>query len=169
MSGTEDDFRSIRVGEDEWLALASPDARRFVLQQVTELGYVWDPARQSHGWIGPKSGALAGLATTWAPISEVVEAGEASVPDVSPLSLAQKSALMAQLLADGISAHDGAPPAPPGDARVVEALSPGRRFTDGARVREVVEDAGEWVLVRDPESDWSGRMKRATLDGWEAL
>ena len=94
---------------------------------------------------------------------------DAPVPDISGLSLAQKSDLAAQLKRDGVGGFGAPGPAPVTDAAVGRALLPGQRFAHGGKVREVVAPDGEWVHVVDPESGRKSRMKAATLDGWEAL
>ena len=146
-------------------------AAQWIHQQVTELGYRWVPEAQTHYFARPEGseGQMGGLVMRWAEVGEDERLEELAVPDISGLSLAQKSDLVAQLTRDGVGGFGAPGPAAPSDAEVGSVLSPGQRFTDGERVRDVVEDLGEWVRVRDPESGWSGRMKRSTLDGWEPV
>lgn len=164
------DFKSVRVAENEWMAFTD-SAARFIHRQVLELGYRHDPAVQSHRFAGSSAGALGGLMMKWQEVADAdpVTVSEQSVPDISGLSLAQKSDLAAQLTRDGVGGFGAPGPAAETDAVVGRAVLPGSRFSDGERVREVVELAGEWVHVVDPESGKRSRMKLSTLDGWEAL
>ena len=145
-------------------------AAQFIYQQVVELGYEWSADRQTHRFDRPagSDGQMGGLMMRWVEVGDGERVEELAVPDISGLSLAQRTALQEQLTVLGHGAHRDAPPVFE-SAEVGTALLPGRRFTRNGKTREVLEDAGEWVLVVDPESGWSGRMKRATLDGWEAL
>ena len=163
------DFKSVRVAENEWMAFTDR-AAQFIHQQVVELGYEWSADRQTHRFDRPagSDGQMGGLMLRWVEVGEGERVEELAVPDISGLSLAQRTALQEQLTVLGHGAHRDAPPVFE-SAEVGTALLPGRRFTRNGKTREVLEDAGEWVLVVDPESGWSGRMKRATLDGWEAL
>lgn len=145
-------------------------AARFIHRQVLELGYRHDPAVQSHRFAGSGGGQLGGLMLRWVEVGDDTPAvAEAPVPDISGLSLAQKSDLAQQLKRDGVGGFGAPGPAPETDAAVGRALMPGQRFAHGGKLREVVEPAGEWVHVVDPESGRRSRMKAATLDGWEAL
>lgn len=166
-------FIALRMRSGDTLNFHPHDAAA-ASRQLWEAGFRHHPELQTHRQSipgGPQSQFLAAAGADWvevdAPESEL-ETARREVPDISGLSLAQHTALQEQLTAIGHGAHREEPPAFE-SAEVGVAMLPGQRFSDGARVREVVEDAGEWVLVRDPESGWSGRMKRATLDGWEAL
>ena len=163
------DFMSVRVAENEWMAFTEK-AARFIHRQVLELGYRHDPAVQSHRFAGSGGGQLGGLMLRWVEVGDDTPAvAEAPVPDISGLSLAQKSDLAAQLKRDGVGGFGAPGPAPVTDAAVGRALLPGQRFAHGGKVREVVEPAGEWVHVVDPETGRKSRMKARTLDGWEAL
>lgn len=164
------DFMSVRVAENEWMAFTEK-AARFIHRQVLELGYRHDPALQSHRFAGSGGGQLGGLMLRWVEVdaADPVAAADAPVPDISGLSLAQKSDLAAQLKRDGVGGFGAPGPAPATDAAVGRALMPGQRFAHGGKLREVVEPAGEWVHVVDPETGRKSRMKAATLDGWEAL
>ena len=163
------DFRSVRVAENEWMAFTEK-AARFIHRQVLELGYRHDPELQSHRFAGSGGGQLGGLMLRWVEVGDDTPAvAEAPVPDISGLSLAQKSDLAAQLKRDGVGGFGAPGPAEPTDAAVGRALMPGQRFAHGGKLREVVEPAGEWVHVVDPETGRKSRMKAATLDGWEAL
>ena len=163
------DFMSVRVAENEWMAFTEK-AARFIHRQVLELGYRHDPALQSHRFAGSGGGQLGGLMLRWVEVGDDTPAvAEAPVPDISGLSLAQKSDLAQQLKRDGVGGFGAPGPAPATDAAVGRALLPGQRFAHGGKLREVVEPAGEWVHVVDPETGRKSRMKAATLDGWEAL
>lgn len=163
------DFKSVRVAENEWMAFTD-QAAQFIHRQVLELGYRHDPALQSHRFAGSSAGALGGLMLRWQEVAEVDPvAGDQPVPDISGLSLAQKSDLAAQLKRDGVGGFGAPGPAPVSDAAVGRALLPGQRFASGDRMREVVEPVGEWVHVLDPETGKKSRMKARTLDGWDAL
>lgn len=163
------DFMSVRVAENEWMAFTEK-AARFIHRQVLELGYRHDPAVQSHRFAGSGGGQLGGLMLRWVEVGDDTPAvAEAPVPDISGLSLAQKSDLAQQLKRDGVGGFGAPGPAPATDAAVGRALMPGQRFAHGGKVREVVAPDGEWVHVVDPETGRKSRMKAATLDGWEAL
>lgn len=164
------DFKSVRVAENEWMAFTD-SAAQFIHRQVCELGYRHDPVQQSHEFVGGSGGALGGLTMKWQEVGEetAVASGEQPVPDISGLSLAQKSDLAAQLTRDGIGGFGAPGPGPDTDVVVGLAVLPGARFTHEGKVREVVSPAGEWVHVVDPESGAKSRMKAVTLDRWEAL
>ena len=164
------DFKSVRVGENEWMAFTEK-AARFIHRQVLELGYRHDPALQSHRFTGSGGGQLGGLMLRWVEVdtADPVAAADAPVPDISGLSLAQKSDLAAQLKRDGVGGFGAPGPAAETDAVVGRAVLPGARFTDGVKVRVVESLAGEWVHVVDPDTGKTSRMKLSTLDGWEAL
>lgn len=163
------DFKSVRVAENEWMAFTD-SAAQFIHRQVCELGYVHDPVQQSHVFVGGSGGALGGLTMKWQEVgAEASTVGEQRVPDISGLSLAQKSDLAAQLTRDGIGGFGAPGPGPDTDVVVGLAVLPGARFTHEGKVREVVSPAGEWVHVVDPESGRKSRMKAVTLDRWEAL
>lgn len=164
------DFRSVRVAENEWMAFTER-AARFIHRQVLELGYRHDPGVQTHRFVGGSGGQLGGLMMRWQEVdaADPVAAADAPVPDISGLSLAQKSDLAAQLTRDGVGGFGAPGPAPVTDAAVGRALLPGQRFAHGGKVREVVAPDGEWVHVVDPESGRKSRMKAATLDGWDVL
>ena len=166
------DFKSVRVAEHEWMAFTDR-AAQFIHRQVVELGYVHDPAAQSHYFARPSGaeGQMGGLVMRWQEVdaADPVAAAEAPVPDISGLSLAQKSDLAAQLKRDGVGGFGAPGPAPATDAAVGRALMPGQRFAHGGKVREVVAPDGEWVHVVDPETGRKSRMKGSTLDGWDAL
>lgn len=142
-------------------------AAEYIHRQVLELGYRHDPAVQSHYFARPagSEGQMGGLVMRWTPLGDGEVVADVQVPDISGLSLAQKSDLLKQLKRDGF----GGPHVPPptDTAVVVESIIPGEVFTDGVKVREVSEVQGEWVKVVDPETDRTSRMKVATLEGWE--
>lgn len=163
------DFKSVRVAENEWMAFTDR-AARFIHRQVLELGYRHDPEIQTHRFTGAGGGQLGGLMMKWQEVSEAQPTvSEQPVPDISGLSLAQKSSLAEQLTRDGVGGFGGPAPAEPSDASVGQAFIPGGRFTHGDKVREVVAPDGDWVKVRDPETGRESRMKLSTLEGWEAL
>ena len=115
------DFTSVRVAENEWMAFTD-SAAQFIHRQVLELGYVHDPDRQSHRFVGGADGQLGGLTMKWQKVGEetAVASGEQPVPDISGLSLAQKSNLAAQLTRDGIGGFGAPGPAPVSDVEVHE-------------------------------------------------
>lgn len=163
------DFMSVRVAENEWMAFTEK-AARFIHRQVLELGYRHHPEVQSHRFAGSGGGQLGGLMLRWVEVGDDTPAvAEAPVPDISGLSLAQKSDLAAQLKRDGVGGFGAPGPAEPTDAAVGRALMPGQRFAHAGKVREVVASDGEWVDVVDPETGRKSRMKGSTLDGWDAL
>lgn len=163
------DFKSVRVAENEWMAFTDA-AARFIHRQVLELGYRHDPDVQTHRFTGPTGGSLGGLTMQWQEIGEdAAVPADQSVPDISGLSLSQKSDLAAQLTRDGVGGFGAPGPAEGSDVVVGRAVMPGDRFTDAGKVREVIESAGDWVKVIDPETGKVSRMKRTTLDGWDAL
>lgn len=164
------DFRSVRVAENEWMAFTEK-AARFIHRQVLELGYRHDPALQSHRFAGSGGGQLGGLMLRWVEVGEAdtVAVADQPVPDISGLSLAQKSDLAAQLKRDGVGGFGAPGPASATDAEVGQALIPGQRFAHGDKLREVVASDGEWVHVVDPETGRKSRMKAHTLAGWDAL
>ena len=162
------DFQSVRVAENEWMAFTD-SAARFIHRQVLELGYRHDPELQTHRFVGGSGGQLGGLMMRWQEVDATDVPVEEQVPDISGLSLAQKSDLAQQLTRDGVGGFGAPGPAELSDAVVGSAVLPGARFSDGGRVREVVELQGDWVKVTDPESGKVSRMKRATIEGWEVL
>lgn len=164
------DFKSVRVAENEWMAFTD-SAAQFIHRQVCELGYVHDQDQQSHRFVGGSGGQLGGLMMRWVEVGEAdtVAVADQPVPDISGLSLAQKSDLAQQLKRDGVGGFGGPGPASATDAEVGRALLPGQRFAHGGKVREVVAPDGEWVHVVDPETGRKSRMKSRTLDGWDAL
>lgn len=163
------DFMSVRVAENEWMAFTEK-AARFIHRQVLELGYRHHPECQSHRFAGSAAGQLGGLMMRWQEIGEEPPAaGEQPVPDISGLSLAQKSDLAEQLKRDGVGGFGAPSPAAGSDVAVGAAVLPGQRFSHGGKVREVVSPDGEWVHVVDPETGRKSRMKVRTLDGWERL
>lgn len=164
------DFKSVRVAENEWMAFTEK-AARFIHRQVLELGYRHDPAVQSHRFTGSSGGELGGLMMRWVEVEEpgTVDLSEVPVPDISGLSLAQKSDLALQLKRDGVGGFGSPGAAAPTDSVVGRALLPGQRFSHAGKLREVVSAAGEWVHVMDPESGRKSRMKARSLDRWEAL
>lgn len=114
------DFKSVRVAEQEWMAFTDK-AAQFIHRQVVELGYVHDPDRQSHRFVGGADGQLGGLTMKWQKVGDDSPApGEQPVPDISGLSLAQKSALAEQLMRDGIGGFGAPGPAPVSDVEVSE-------------------------------------------------
>lgn len=164
------DFKSVRVADQEWMAFTD-SAAQFIHRQVVELGYVHDPDQQSHYFARPEGseGQMGGLVMRWTAVGEDHHVADLAVPDISGLSLRQKTDLLAQLERDGIGGVGGPGPAEVSDASVGSAVLPGARFTLEGKVREVVESQGEWVKVKDPETGKVSRMKRSTLDGWEVL
>ena len=115
------DFKSVRVAEQEWMAFTD-SAAQFIHRQVVELGYVHDPARQSHYFARPdgSEGQMGGLVMRWTPVGEDQHVADLAVPDISGLSLAQKSALAEQLTRDGIGGFGAPGPAPVSDVEVSE-------------------------------------------------
>lgn len=114
------DFKSVRVDENEWMAFTEK-AARFIHRQVLELGYRHDPDAQTHKFVGGTAGQLGGLTMRWQEIGEGTDAaGERRVPDISGLSLAQKSDLAAQLTRDGIGGFGAPGPGPESDVEVNE-------------------------------------------------
>ena len=114
------DFKSVRVAENEWMAFTD-SAARFIHRQVLELGYRHDPSLQTHRFAGSPDGALGGLTLQWREVSDDSPApGGQPVPDISGLSLAQKSALAEQLTRDGIGGFGAPGPAPVSDVEVSE-------------------------------------------------
>lgn len=114
------DFKSVRVAEHEWMAFTD-SAARFIHRQVLELGYRHDPALQTHRFAGSPDGALGGLTLKWVAVAdEEPSPGEQPVPDISGLSLAQKSALAEQLTRDGIGGFGAPGPGPVSDVEVSE-------------------------------------------------
>lgn len=163
------DFKSVRVAENEWMAFTD-SAARFIHRQVLELGYRHDPSLQTHRFEGGSAGQLGGLTMKWVEVDASAPVpAEQKVPNISGLSLAQKTDIAQQLKRDGIGGFGAPGPAEPSDVVVVESVMPGDRVTDGVRVRQVEALDGEWVRVSDPESGWVGRMKRSTVEGWDRL
>ena len=115
------DFKSVRVAENEWMAFTD-SAARFIHRQVLEHGYRHDPDLQTHRFAGSPDGALGGLTMKWQKVGEetAVASGEQPVPDISGLSLAQKSDLAAQLTRDGIGGFGAPGPGPVSDVEVSE-------------------------------------------------
>lgn len=114
------DFKSVRVAQNEWMAFTD-SAAQFIHQQVLELGYVHDPDLQTHRFAGSGDGALGGLTLKWVAVAdEEPVSGEQPVPDISGLSLAQKSALAEQLTRDGIGGFGAPGPAAVSDVEVHE-------------------------------------------------
>ena len=114
------DFKSVRVAENEWMAFTD-SAARFIHRQVLELGYRHDPSLQTHRFAGTPDGALGGLMLKWVEKSDdSLPLGEHPVPDISGLSLAQKSALAEQLKRDGVGGFGAPGPAPVSDVEVSE-------------------------------------------------
>ena len=113
------DFKSVRVDENEWMAFTEK-AARFIHRQVLELGYRHDPDLQSHRFAGSGGGQLGGLMLRWVEVDaeDPVAAADAPVPDISGLSLAQKSDLAAQLTRDGIGGFGAPGPGPESDVEV---------------------------------------------------
>ena len=97
------DFKSVRVAENEWMAFTDR-AAQFIHRQVVELGYVHDPAAQSHYFARPSGaeGQMGGLVMRWEKVGEGESVEDLKVPDISGLSLAQKTDLLEQLERDGI-------------------------------------------------------------------
>ena len=96
-------------------------AAQFIYRQVLELGYVHDPALQTHRFAGSSEGALGGLMLRWQEVAAVDPvAGDQLVPDISGLSLAQKSDLAAQLKRDGVGGFGAPGPAETSDVEVHE-------------------------------------------------
>ena len=97
------DFKSVRVAENEWMAFTDR-AAQFIHRQVRELGYVHDPAAQSHYFARPSGaeGQMGGLVMRWEKVGEGESVEDLKVPDISGLSLAQKTDLLEQLKRDGI-------------------------------------------------------------------
>ena len=159
------DFKSVRVADEEWMAFTDR-AAQFIHQQVLELGYRHHPEVQSHFFARPAGaeGQLGGLMMRWTELGEDQVVADVQVPDISGLSLAQKTDLHLQLKRDGFGGPDV--PARIEGAEVTQAVMAGDRFTHDGKVREVVALDGEWAHVADPESGWHGRMKLATLRGW---
>lgn len=115
------DFKSVRVAEHEWMAFTDR-AAQFIHRQVRELGYVHDPAAQSHYFARPSGaeGQMGGLVMRWEKVGEGESVEDLKVPDISGLSLAQKTDLLEQLKRDGIGGLGGPGPAPVSDVEVHE-------------------------------------------------
>lgn len=115
------DFKSVRVAEHEWMAFTDR-AAQFIHRQVVELGYVHVPAEQSHYFARPTGaeGQMGGLVMRWTPVGEDQHVADLAVPDISGLSLRQKTDLLAQLERDGIGGLGGPGPAPVSDVEVSE-------------------------------------------------
>ena len=114
------DFKSVRVADQEWMAFTD-SAAQFIYRQVTELGYVHDPDLQSHRFVGGADGQLGGLTMKWQKVGDDSPVpGEQPVPDISGLSLAQKSDLAAQLKRDGVGGFGAPGPAETSDVEVHE-------------------------------------------------
>lgn len=97
------DFKSVRVAENEWMAFTD-QAAQFIHRQVVELGYVHDPDRQKYYFARPEGseGQMGGLVMRWTPVGEDQHIADLAVPDISGLSLAQKTDLLRQLERDGV-------------------------------------------------------------------
>lgn len=166
-------FIALRMRSGDTLNFHPYDAEA-ASRQLWEAGFRHHPELQTHRQAipgGPQAQFLAAAGADWVPVDapeSPLESARREVPDISGLSLAQRTALQEQLTAMGHGAHQDPPPEFEA-AWVSRAVLPGDRFTDGDRVREVVAPAGEWVKVVDPETGRKARMKAATLEGWEAL
>lgn len=100
-------------------------AAQWIHQQVTELGYRWDPEAQTHYFARPEGseGQMGGLVMRWAEVGEDERLEELAVPDISGLSLAQKVDLLKQLERDGVGGLGlRVPPSPEG--AVVDDAAP---------------------------------------------
>lgn len=166
-------FIALRMRSGDTLNFHPYDAAA-ASRQLWEAGFRHHPELQTHRQSipgGPQAQFLAAAGADWVPVdTEEPELAVArrEVPDISGLSLAQRTALQEQLTALGHGAHQESPPEFE-SAEAAVAVVPGQRFSHVGKVREVVELDGDWVKVTDPESGRVSRMKRATLDGWEAL
>lgn len=166
-------FIALRMRSGDTLNFHPYDAEA-ASTQLWEAGFRHHPELQTHRQSvpgGPQAQFLAAAGADWVPVDapeSPVERARREVPDISGLSLAQRTALQEQLTALGHGAHRDVPPEFEA-ATVSRAAMPGDRFADGDKVREVVEPAGEWVKVVNPETGRRGRMKKASLDRWEAL
>lgn len=87
--------------------------QKAIARQLAQGGLRLIEDMATHRWVGAEG---FGIGAMWAPVDEL-PAVEASVPDISGLSLRQKTELLQQLQSDGF----GGPPEPPaleGDAEV---------------------------------------------------
>lgn len=166
-------FIALRMRSGDTLNFHPLDARA-ASRQLWEAGFRFHPELQTHRMEvpgGPQAQFLAAAGADWVPKDqpeEPLQKARRRVPDLSKLSLADRTALQEQLTALGHGAHRDAPPVFESATEGV-AVMPGQRFADGDKIREVVDLDGEWVKVSDPESGKVSRMKAATLAGWEAL
>lgn len=102
--------QALVMSSGDVLAMRQPDQHAIAVQLV-QGGLRFDPEVQTHKWIG--SGIGGGV---WAPLNEV-PASEDVVPDISGLSVEQKTALLGQLTELGFGGP-GTPPPFGGDAFV---------------------------------------------------
>lgn len=102
--------QALIMSSGDVLAMRAPDSRAIAVQ-LAQGGLRLVPGEATHAWSGVE-GVSAGV---WAPVGEV--AIESQVPDISGLSLAQKSALLRQLKDAGLGGP-GEPPALPEGAEV---------------------------------------------------
>lgn len=87
--------------------------QRAIAKQLAQGGLRVDEAQVTHKWVGAEG---FGIGAMWAPVDEVPVVDE-PVPNISGLSLRQKTELLQQLQADGFGGP-GEPPALEGDAEV---------------------------------------------------
>lgn len=117
-------FIGLRMSSGDTLNF-HPDDAKSASRQLWEAGFRHHPELQTHRMSvpgGPNQTFLAAAGGDWVPLDDeraTVEAEAGAVPDISGLSLAQRTALQEQLTALG---HGGvyAPPLPEG-AEVSEA------------------------------------------------
>lgn len=94
------------------LNMRSPD-QKAIARQLAEGGLRLVPGMATHRWVGADG---LGLGAMWGPVDEP-DVSESPVPDISGLSLQQKTELLIQLQSNGLGGP-GVPPPSLGDAEV---------------------------------------------------